>query len=60
MHGSNYYDSEDWLGVAAALASGREVATFDHRGWGRSTPTTVAAQAPQALVAATRKFIGQA
>ncbi len=37
MHGSNYYDSEDWVGVAAALAGDREVAIFDHRGFGRST-----------------------
>lgn len=37
MHGSNYYDSQDWLDVAAALATDREVATFDHRGWGQST-----------------------
>lgn len=37
MHGSNYYDSEDWLGVAEALAGDREVVTFDHRGFGRST-----------------------
>jgi hypothetical protein len=29
MHGSNYYDSTDWLGVAAALATDREVVTFD-------------------------------
>ena len=37
MHGSNYYDSTDWLGVAAALATDREVVTFDHRGFGRSS-----------------------
>lgn len=36
MHGSNYYDSTDWLEVAAALASDREVVTFDHRGFGQS------------------------
>lgn len=42
MHGSNYYDSVDWIGVAAALAGGREVrevrdvVAFDHRGFGRS------------------------
>ena len=36
MHGSNYYDSTDWLDVAAALASDREVVTFDHRGFGQS------------------------
>ena len=37
MHGSNYYDSTDWLGVAAALATDREVVTFDHRGFGGSS-----------------------
>ena len=37
MHGSNYYDSTDWLEVAAALATDREVVTFDHRGFGQSS-----------------------
>jgi esterase len=37
MHGTNYYDSEDWLGVAAALATDRQIVTWDHRGFGRST-----------------------
>ncbi len=37
MHGANYFDSYDWIGVAAALASDREVVAFDRRGWGEST-----------------------
>ena len=36
LHGSNYYDSYDWIGVATALAGDREVATPDRRGWGES------------------------
>jgi len=37
LHGSNYYDSYDWIGVASALAADREVAVHDKRGWGEST-----------------------
>jgi esterase len=37
LHGSNYYDSYDWIGVATALAADREVVTPDRRGWGEST-----------------------
>jgi pimeloyl-ACP methyl ester carboxylesterase len=37
LHGSNYYDSVDWIEVAAALATDREVVTPDRRGWGEST-----------------------
>ena len=37
LHGSNYYDSYDWIGVASALSSDREVVTPDRRGWGEST-----------------------
>src|SRR2546425_9607539 len=37
LHGSNYYDSYDWIGVASALATDRLVATPDRRGWGEST-----------------------
>jgi pimeloyl-ACP methyl ester carboxylesterase len=36
-HGSNYYDSVDWIEVASALASDREVVVPDRRGWGEST-----------------------
>lgn len=37
MHGSNYFDSYDWVDVASALAADRQVVAFDHRGFGRST-----------------------
>jgi esterase len=37
LHGSNYYDSYDWIGVASALATDREVVVHDKRGWGEST-----------------------
>lgn len=37
LHGSNYYDSYDWVGVATKLATDREVVTPDRRGWGEST-----------------------
>ena len=37
LHGSNYYDSVDWINVATALASDREVIVHDKRGWGEST-----------------------
>jgi pimeloyl-ACP methyl ester carboxylesterase len=36
LHGSNYYDSYDWIGVATALAGDREVVVPDRRGWGES------------------------
>ncbi len=34
MHGANYFNSYDWIGVAEALATDREVASFDKRGFG--------------------------
>jgi len=37
MHGANYFDSYDWIGVAGALARDRAVVAFDRRGWGEST-----------------------
>jgi pimeloyl-ACP methyl ester carboxylesterase len=37
LHGSNYYDSVDWIEVASVLATDREVVTPDRRGWGEST-----------------------
>jgi esterase len=37
LHGSNYYDSYDWIGVASKLATDREVVTPERRGWGEST-----------------------
>ena len=35
-HGANYYDSYDWIEVAAELAQGREVVAYDTRGFGQS------------------------
>lgn len=37
MHGSNYFDSYDWVGIGRALATDRETASFDKRGFGDST-----------------------
>ena len=37
FHGANYYDSGDWIDVAAALAGDREVVAFDTRGFGESS-----------------------
>src|ERR1700690_4118468 len=37
MHGANYFDSYDWVGVGQKLASARETATYDKRGFGEST-----------------------
>ena len=36
MHGTNYYDSTDWVEIARTLAVDREVAAYDKRGFGRS------------------------
>ena len=36
LHGSNYYDSYDWIGVSSGLAHDRQVVVFDHRGFGHS------------------------
>jgi len=36
LHGANYYDSADWIEVAGALATDREVIAFDTRGFGES------------------------
>jgi len=33
LHGSNYFDSYDWIGVAFGLAQDRQVVVFDHRGF---------------------------
>jgi esterase len=37
LHGANYYDSRDWVRAAADLATGREVVTYDFRGYGLSS-----------------------
>lgn len=36
-HGANYYDSADWIGVASALATDREMVVWDTRGFGHSS-----------------------
>ena len=36
FHGANYYDSLDWVDVAAGLARDREVLAWDARGFGQS------------------------
>jgi esterase len=36
LHGANYYDSADWIGIASALAHDREVVVRDARGFGQS------------------------
>jgi len=37
LHGSNYFDSYDWIHVAEQVATDRQVVTFDHRGFGQSS-----------------------
>jgi esterase len=37
MHGTNYFDSADWIEVGGRLATDREVVAFDHRGFGESS-----------------------
>ena len=37
MHGANYFDSYDWMDVAAGLATDREVVCYDKRGFGASS-----------------------
>jgi esterase len=37
MHGANYFDSYDWIGVCQKLATERETAAFDKRGFGETT-----------------------
>jgi pimeloyl-ACP methyl ester carboxylesterase len=36
LHGSNYFDSYDWIGVASGISRDRQVVVFDHRGFGHS------------------------
>jgi pimeloyl-ACP methyl ester carboxylesterase len=36
LHGSNYFDSHDWIEVGAGLGVDRPVVAFDHRGFGQS------------------------
>ncbi|HEX3802391.1 MAG TPA: alpha/beta hydrolase [Solirubrobacteraceae bacterium] len=37
LHGANYYDSRDWVQIAGDLGTGREVVTYDLRGYGLSS-----------------------
>jgi len=37
MHGANYFDSYDWVGVCGKLANDRETASLDKRGFGETT-----------------------
>jgi esterase len=37
MHGANYFDSYDWVGVCQKVANDRETASFDKRGFGETT-----------------------
>ncbi len=37
LHGAAYFDSFDWIDVAAKLATDREVVAMDMRGFGKST-----------------------
>jgi pimeloyl-ACP methyl ester carboxylesterase len=37
LHGSNYFDSYDWIEVASQLGAHRQVVAFDHRGFGQSS-----------------------
>lgn len=37
LHGANYYDSRDWVNIAAELSSDREVVGYDFRGYGLSS-----------------------
>jgi pimeloyl-ACP methyl ester carboxylesterase len=37
LHGANYFDSYDWVGVCQKLAGDRETASFDKRGFGETT-----------------------
>ena len=37
LHGANYFDSYDWIGVAGTLGADREVVACDKRGFGESS-----------------------
>jgi len=36
LHGANYYDAVDWVGIATALSHDREVVVRDGRGFGQT------------------------
>lgn len=56
-HGANYYDSHDWIEVAAALADGREVVAYDTRGFGQSGWSASKDYSPDANLADTQALI---
>jgi pimeloyl-ACP methyl ester carboxylesterase len=58
LHGSNYYDSYDWINVATQLASDRQVVTPDRRGWGESTWSPSKNYSRDALMDDIRAVIG--
>lgn len=59
LHGSNYYDSYDWINVASQLATDREVVTPDRRGWGESTWSPSKDYTRDALTDDLRAVIGE-
>jgi esterase len=59
LHGSNYYDSYDWINVASQLATDREVVTPERRGWGESTWSPSKDYTRDALTDDLRAVIGE-
>ena len=59
LHGSNYYDSYDWINVASQLATDREVVTPERRGWGESTWSPSKNYTRDALTDDLRTVIGE-
>jgi esterase len=59
LHGSNYYDSYDWINVATQLATDREVVTPERRGWGESTWSPSKNYTRDALTDDLRAVIGE-
>jgi esterase len=59
LHGSNYYDSYDWINVATQLATDRQVVTPERRGWGESTWSPSKNYTRDALTDDLRAVIGE-
>lgn len=59
LHGSNYYDSYDWINVATQLATDRQVVTPERRGWGESTWSPSKDYTRDALTDDIRAVIGE-
>ena len=59
LHGSNYYDSYDWINVATQLAADRQVVTPERRGWGESTWSPSKNYTRDALTDDLRAVIGE-